>query len=167
MKIIDPNEDILVCTYACKEGLGIFLLQNGHVICYVSKKLKGHEKNYATHNLELEATIHALKMWRLYLTGKRFELRNDHNGLKHLFRKPQFISRQIRWLEILVDYDFEFKHIKGKENKVANVPNKGAHVMHDIAIIIYKFDIKIRILEDRNSYHQYKEIKIILQKGKV
>jgi hypothetical protein len=42
LKIVDPNESFLVCTDACKEGLGGFLMQNGHVIGYESIKLKEH-----------------------------------------------------------------------------------------------------------------------------
>jgi hypothetical protein len=74
-----------VCIGACKEGLGGVLIQEGFVVCYESRKLKEHEKNYATHDLELAAIIHALRKWRHYLMGKRFELRIDHNGLKYLF----------------------------------------------------------------------------------
>jgi hypothetical protein len=40
LKIVDPNEIFVVCTYACKEGLGGVLTQNGHVIGYESRKLK-------------------------------------------------------------------------------------------------------------------------------
>jgi hypothetical protein len=69
----------------CKEGLGGVLSQDGFVICYESRKLKEHENNYATHDLELAAIIHALRKWRHYLMGRRFELRTDHHGLKYLF----------------------------------------------------------------------------------
>ena len=48
-------------------------MQDNHVICYESRKLKEHEKNYATHDLELAAIVHALKMWRHYLMGRIFE----------------------------------------------------------------------------------------------
>lgn len=47
LKIADPNEDLMVYTYVCKEGFGGVLTQNGYVICYGCKKLE-HEKNYAT-----------------------------------------------------------------------------------------------------------------------
>jgi hypothetical protein len=47
--------------------------------------LKEHERHYATHDLELEARVHALRKWRHYLMGKSFELRTYHNGLKYLF----------------------------------------------------------------------------------
>jgi hypothetical protein len=82
LRIAYPNEDLIVCTDACKEGLGGVLNQNGYVVCYESRKLKDHEMNYATYHLELVAIVHALKKWKQYLMGKRFELRTNHNDLK-------------------------------------------------------------------------------------
>jgi hypothetical protein len=82
--------------------------------------LKEHERHYSTHDLELEAIMHALRKWRHYLMGKRFELRTYHNGLKYLFDQPNLNARQRRWLEFLSEYDFDIKHIKGKENKVVD-----------------------------------------------
>ena len=63
LNIVDPFNDFFVCTNSCKEGLGGFLLQENYVVAYESRKLKEHEKNYATHDLELASIIHALKMW--------------------------------------------------------------------------------------------------------
>jgi hypothetical protein len=40
LKIFDPNESFVVCKDTCKEGLGGFLTQNGHVIGYESRKIK-------------------------------------------------------------------------------------------------------------------------------
>jgi hypothetical protein len=96
LKIADPDEDFFVCIDACKEGLGGVLSQNDHVVCYESRKLKEHERNYATHYLELTTIVHALKMWRHYLMGKKFELRTNHFGLKHLFGQPTLNSRKTR-----------------------------------------------------------------------
>ena len=42
---MDPNNDFVVCTDACNDGLGGVLTQEGYVIAYKSKKLKIHEKN--------------------------------------------------------------------------------------------------------------------------
>ena len=69
-----PSKDFVVCTDACNEGLGGVLMQEGHVIAYESRKLKIHEKNYATYDLELAAIIHALKMWHDHLIGRIFLL---------------------------------------------------------------------------------------------
>ena len=88
LKIVDPEGNFVVCTDACKQGIDGVLMQDGHVINYESRKLKEHEKNYATHELELTAIIHALKMWIHYLMGKKFELRTDHDGLKYWFEQP-------------------------------------------------------------------------------
>jgi hypothetical protein len=70
LKIVDPNENFVVCIDACNEGIGVVLTQNGHFIVYESGKLKEHERNYATHDLDLVVIVHALKMWRHYLMGK-------------------------------------------------------------------------------------------------
>ena len=95
-------------------------MQDNHMICYESRKLKEHEKNYATRDLEFVAIVHALKMWRHYLMGRRFELRIDHCGLKYLFDQPTLNARKARWIEFLCEFDFKIKHIKGKENKVVD-----------------------------------------------
>jgi hypothetical protein len=163
LKIANPNKYYVVCTDACKEGLGGVLSQEVFVVCYESKKLKEHEKNYATHDLELAAIIHALRKWRHYLMGKRFELRTDHNGLKYLFDQPTLNSRQIRWLEFMCKYDFDIKHIKGKENKVANALSRKVHKLHATTISMYRTEIKDRILEAANVDLQYRGLVAKLQ----
>jgi len=47
-------------------------MQEYHVVCYESRKLKDNEINYVTHELELPTIIHALKKWRNYLFRNRF-----------------------------------------------------------------------------------------------
>jgi ribonuclease HI len=167
LRITDPNEDFVVCTDACKEGLGGVLSQNGFVICYESRKLKEHEKNYTTHDLELAAIVHALRKWRHYLMGRRFELRTDHIGLKYLFDQPTLNARQSRWLEFLCEYDFDIKHIKGKENKVVDALNRRVHELHATTISMYQTDIKGRVLEAASADLQYRKLVAKLQQGKM
>ena len=62
LKVADPEKDFVVCTNACRQGLGGVLMQDNHVVCYESRNLKEHENNYATHDLDLAAIVHALKM---------------------------------------------------------------------------------------------------------
>ena len=78
-------------------------MQYNHVVCYESKKLE-HVKKYATRDLELAAILHALNMWRHYLTGRKFELRTNHYGLKYLFDQPTLNARQAIWLEFCVSF---------------------------------------------------------------
>ena len=82
---------------------------------YESRKLKIHEKNYATYDLKLVVVIHALKMWRHHLIERKFILMTDNKGLKYLLNQPKLNARQARWLAFLSEYDFEIQHIKGKK----------------------------------------------------
>jgi hypothetical protein len=43
-------------------GLGYVLMQEGQVIAYASWQLRKYEVNYPTHDLELAAVVHALKI---------------------------------------------------------------------------------------------------------
>jgi hypothetical protein len=159
LRIIDLDEDFIVCTYSYKEGLGGVLSQNGHVICYELRKLKYHERIYATHDLELEAIVDALKMWWHYLMGKIFELRTYHSGMKYLFGQPILNARQSRWLKFLSEYDFDIKHIQGKEKKVVDTLSKRVHKIHVISINMYKSDLNDKILEVAKSDPYYVDIK--------
>jgi hypothetical protein len=97
--------------------------------------------------------------------GKRFELTTNHNSLKYLFDHPNLNARQSRWLKFLNEYDFDIKHIKGKENKVVDALNKRVHDFHATTISMYQSYLKDRILEDAKSDLQYKELVVKLQQG--
>jgi hypothetical protein len=103
-----------MCIDYCKEGLKGVLMQEEHVIFYESKKLNEHEINYLTHDLELDAIVHALKMRRYYLLGIIFVLMTYHCGLRYLFYQQELNVRQARWMDLLREFYFEIKHIKGK-----------------------------------------------------
>jgi hypothetical protein len=47
---------------ASRWGLGCVLMQARKVVSYASRQLRKHEENYPTHNLELAAVVHALKI---------------------------------------------------------------------------------------------------------
>jgi hypothetical protein len=70
---------------ACGQGLGCVLMQEGHVIAYASHQLRKHELNYPTHDLELAAVVHALKIWRHYIMGIKCQVYMDHKSLKYIF----------------------------------------------------------------------------------
>jgi hypothetical protein len=96
------------------------------------------------HDLELASIVHALKMWRHYLLGRRFVLMTDHCVLRHLFDQPKLNSRKARWMDLLSEFDFEIKHIKGKENRVANALSKSIKMIHLETVSTYETDVKER-----------------------
>ena len=89
-------------------------------MAYASRQLRLHEVNYPTHDLELAAMVFALKIWRHYLYGTRFEVFSDHKSLKYLFDHKELNMRQRRWMEFLKDYDFGLSYHPGKANVVAD-----------------------------------------------
>src|SRR4051812_48683200 len=110
-------------------GLGAVLMQDKKVVAYASRQLRIHEKNYPTHDLELAAVVFALKIWRHYLYGARFEVFSDHKSLKYLFDQKELNMRQRRWLEFLKDYDFSLNYHPGKANVVADaLSQKSLHM---------------------------------------
>ena len=120
LTIPDPLGNFEVYSDASKNGLGCVLMQDKKVIAYASRQLRPHEENYPTHDLELAAVVFALKIWRHYLYGVRFEVFSDHKSLKYLFDQKELNMRQRRWMEFLKDYDFELKYHPGKANVVAD-----------------------------------------------
>ena len=85
----NPKESFVVYCDASKMGLGGVLMQNHQVVAYASRQLKVHEKNYSTHDLELAAVVFALKIWRHYLYGSKFEVFSDHKSLKYMFYRKE------------------------------------------------------------------------------
>jgi hypothetical protein len=145
LKITDPKYDFLVCTYAYKEGLEGVLMQGGIVVCYESQKLNENEVRYVTHDLELATIVHTLKMWRHYLLGRKFVFMTDHYGLRYLFDQPKLNARQARWMAFLSEFDFEIKHIKGKENKVVDALRRSMKTIHLTVVSNCKMNVKERV----------------------
>ncbi|KAL0453787.1 UNVERIFIED_CONTAM: Retrovirus-related Pol polyprotein from transposon [Sesamum latifolium] len=110
----------VVYTDASRQGLGCVLMQHGKVIAYASRQLRPHEINYPTHDLELAAIVHALKIWRHYLYGETFHIFTDHKSLKYIPTQKELNLRQRRWIELLKDYDCTIDYHPGKANIVAD-----------------------------------------------
>lgn len=89
-------------------------------IAYLSRKLNPAERNYPVHERELLAIIFALKQWRHYLMGRPFTIHTDHHGLQHIQTTPGLTGRRARWSELLQEYEFDLKYIKGNTNIVAD-----------------------------------------------
>ena len=102
-------------------------MQEGRVIAYASRQLRKHEVNYPTHDLELAAVVHALKIWRHYLLGNVCHIYTDHKSLKYIFTQPELNMRQRRWLELIKDYNLEVHYHPGKANVVADALSWKSH----------------------------------------
>ncbi|KAJ9547266.1 hypothetical protein OSB04_019809 [Centaurea solstitialis] len=144
-----PNgaDGFVVYCDASKLGLGCVLMQDGKVIAYASRKLKVHELNYPTHDMELTAVVFALKIWRHYLYGVKCQVYTDHKSLQYLLNQKELNMRQRRWIELLSDYDCEILYHPGKGNVVVDaLSRKGGKVKPGImdsrmGIVAYRINI--------------------------
>ncbi|GKA99759.1 putative reverse transcriptase domain-containing protein, partial [Tanacetum coccineum] len=91
----EGTKDFMVYCDTYLKGYGAMLMQRKKVIAYASRQLKVHEENCTTHDLELGVVVFANRLWRHYLYGTK-------------------------WIELLSDFDCEFRYHPGKENVVAD-----------------------------------------------
>jgi hypothetical protein len=103
--MLDMDKQFPIYCDASRQGLVRILMQDGHVVACASRQLRKHEEHYPTHDLELAAVVHAHKIWRHYLIGKRCEVYSDHKSLKYIFTQPDLNLRRRRWFELIKDYN--------------------------------------------------------------
>ena len=90
------------------------------MIAYASRQLKPHKANYPTHDLELGAVVFDLKIWWNYLYRVRCTIYTDHKSLRYIMDQSNLNMRQLRWLDVVKDYDCEIIYHPSKANVVAD-----------------------------------------------
>ncbi|GAU37549.1 hypothetical protein TSUD_369970 [Trifolium subterraneum] len=110
----DAKESFVMYCDASKLGLGGVLMQKGKVVAYASRQLKVHERNYPTHDLELAAVVFALKVWRHYLYGSRFEVFSDHkNALsRKSLHMSSLMAKELELIEEFRDLSLMYQDFK-------------------------------------------------------
>ena len=71
--------------------------------------------------------VFALKTWRHYLYGEKFEVYSDHKILKYIFTQKDLNSKQMRWMDTLEDYDFALHYHSRKANVVVGALSKKSY----------------------------------------
>ena len=59
-----------------------------------------------------------------------------------MFDRPTLNAKQARWLEFLREFDFEIKHIKEKENKVADALSRKVQEMHVASVSVCQSELR-------------------------
>ena len=116
------------------------------MIAYASRQLKKHEVNYLTHDFELAAVVHALKIWRHYLLGNKVHIYTDHKSLKYIFTQSELNMRQRRWLEV--------HYHPGKANVVADALNRKSHQVEEKSLSLSHYEVLAHIALVSNLLEQ-------------
>ena len=150
------------------------------MVAYASRRLKLHEKNYPTHDLELVVIVFALKIWRHYLYGEKCFIYTDHKSLKYLPSQQELNLRQRRWMELIKDYDCVINYHPEKANVVADaLSRKSIQTLRElnahfslsdngtiVAELIAKLNLLNRMLEAQKSDEKISAIVSQNRKGK-
>ena len=134
LAVPDPDKPWTVCTDVSDVAIGAILLQDhGHglqPVAYESRKLREAELNYAIHEKEALAVVHALQVWRYYVQGRKVEVLTDHMVLKYLQTQPQLSRRQGRWMEFLQTFrpGLEITYKPGKVNPADALSRRPDHL---------------------------------------
>ena len=84
---------------------------------------------------------------------------SNNINLKYLFDQQNPNARQARWLAFLSEYDFEIKHIKGKENKVVDALSRNAITSFIATISSYKTELDDKLEEGIKLDTEYQNLR--------
>lgn len=117
-----PNfeETFILETDASGLGMGAVLIQQGHPICYFSKKFCPKLLISSTYVRELHAITAAVKKWRTYLLGRKFIIHTDQRSLKELMTQVIQTPEQQHYLAKLLGFTYEIVYKPGPSNWVAD-----------------------------------------------
>ena len=81
-------------------------------------------------------------------------------SLKYLFKQENLNARQAQWSTFLSEFDFEIKHIKGKENKVAYAISRKTKQLNTISAKKYETNLEYKIICTAENDKVYEEMKV-------
>ena len=96
LNVPEGSDGYVIYCDASRIGLGCLFIQRDKVISYASRKLKLHDKNYPTHDLEHAAVVCALMIWRHYLYGVHVDVFTDYKSLQYVFTQKDLNLRMRR-----------------------------------------------------------------------
>jgi len=111
LRILDMDQDFLVCTDTSKEGLGgVFDAgRKSNKLCIKETQTPWRE----LYDPWFGFVRYSQRIWTHYLVCRKFELKTYHSGFQHIFTHSSLNARQRIWFDLLNDYYFEITYIKG------------------------------------------------------
>ena len=129
LRHFDPLRPTLVNTDWSNHGIGAVLGQTNeegqeYIVACISRSLNKHEANYSSYEGEMLAAVWAIKTFRPYLLGLKFEVVTDHSPLQWLMSNLELTGKHARWALALQEYDFTITHRPGVTHQNADVPSR-------------------------------------------
>jgi hypothetical protein len=90
-------------------------------------------------------------------------LMTGHSELRYLFDQLKLNARQARWMALISEFDFEIKHIKGKENRVVDALSRSMKVIHSAAVSTCETNLNERVKSAQEVDEFFKIVKAYLE----
>jgi hypothetical protein len=110
---------VLECD-ASRKGINIVLMQEGRPLAFTSKQLSERNMGKPIYEKEMLVILHVVDLWRLYLLGKRFQIKTNDQSLKYFLEQRISSLEKQKWVTKIFGYDYGITYKKGKDNVVAN-----------------------------------------------
>jgi hypothetical protein len=115
------HKRIWLMTDASATGIGGVVAQGddwkkAKVAAFYSAKLSSTQRNYPVHEQEALAGLETMVRHRDILQGVHFTWLTDHKALTHFFKQKDLLGRFARWVNKLMEFDFEIEYVPGEEN---------------------------------------------------
>ena len=106
-----------VHTDASDFAIGL-LMQEGRPVAFESKKLSDVERQWPTHEKEMWAVVHCLKLWQHYLGLEYTKVYMDNVSVRYFETQPKITPKQWRWTDVLACFNVDLIHKSGRDNVV-------------------------------------------------
>ncbi|TLY45891.1 MAG: DDE-type integrase/transposase/recombinase, partial [Gammaproteobacteria bacterium] len=118
-----------LCCDASSVALGSCLMQedeNGVLkpVSYYSKKFTEQEKHLSIYEKECLSVVYSIEKFHKFLEVMPFELVTDNQALSWILGHNQKLGKLGRWLHRILALPFFIKHVKSKENPVADAMSR-------------------------------------------
>ena len=84
-------------------------------VAYFSTALQKSQQNWSATTKESFALMLAVRHWHVYLAGRNFVLKTDHNPLVFLRLQKDLRGKLSRWINELEEFDYTIKFVLGKK----------------------------------------------------
>jgi len=132
-----PNFSKVFCieTDACLNGVGAVLLQENHLLAFVSRPLGVKSQGLSTYEKEYLAILMAVELWRPYLLHQEFIIYTGQKSLIHLNEQRLNTPWQQKVFTKLLGLQYKIVYKQGADNRVADALSRRAHQSDECSAI--------------------------------